>query len=320
MDILIFLLAGFYVGWNIGANDAANCIGTAVGSGILKYRKSIILVAIFAMLGAYLQGHYVMGTIGKGIVATVLPSLAILVALLSAGFFVTLATFFKIPVSTSQAVVGGVLGVGIGAFGFHSEYIQYEMLMKILLTWVLSPVLTMMLSLLLYTGLTYFLRRVKNVLLWNKILSMATILSACYLAYSLGANNVGNAVGPLLNMFPGRGQELSILGGIALAVGALTFGRRVTETVGKNITPLDITGAFSAQLIGGFGIHLFAMLGIPVSTSQAVVGAIIGVGLARGIKVISTRQIVQIVIGWIAAPTGAVIFSYTVYTLAKPLL
>lgn len=318
--LIIFLLAGSYVGWNIGANDAANCIGTSVGSGILKYKKAAILVAIFAMLGAYLQGHYVMETIGKGIVATELPSLAILVALLSAGFFVTLATFFRIPVSTSQAIVGGILGVGIGAFGFHSEYIQYEMLTKILLSWVLSPVLAMMLSLLLYTGLIYFLRRVKNVLLWNKMLSVATILSACYLAFSLGASNVGNAVGPLLNMYPDRGQELSILGGVALAVGSLTFGRRVTETVGKNIAPLDITGAFAAQLTGGFGIHFFAMLGIPVSTSQAVVGAISGVGLARGIKTVSTRQIVQIVIGWVAVPTAAATFSYIVYTLVKPLL
>jgi PiT family inorganic phosphate transporter len=116
MWALIFLFSGgFYVGWNIGANDAANCIGTSVGSGLISYRRAIYLVAIFAIIGAQLLGRNVMRTIGKGIVPEELPELAILVAMISAGLFVTLATFFKIPVSTSQAIVGGVAGVGLAA-------------------------------------------------------------------------------------------------------------------------------------------------------------------------------------------------------------
>ena len=109
MNVLIpLLLAGAYVGWNIGANDAGNCIGTTVGAGLLSYRKAIILVSVFVVLGAVLQGGSVMKPIGKVIVTSDLSSLAIITALLSSGFFVTLATFFKIPVSTSQAIVGGV--------------------------------------------------------------------------------------------------------------------------------------------------------------------------------------------------------------------
>ena len=95
---IFLLLAGLYVGWNIGANDTGNCIGTAVGCGIITFRAAMILVSIFAIAGACLQGHHVMNTIGKGIVTEELPVLAVCVAMLSAGLFVTLATFLRVPV------------------------------------------------------------------------------------------------------------------------------------------------------------------------------------------------------------------------------
>ncbi len=101
------LMAGVYVGWNIGANDTANCIGTVVGAELMPYRRAVALVAVFAILGAVLQGHYVVKTIGKGIVKENLSFLAVFIALVCSGFFVTLATFFKLPVSTSQSIVGG---------------------------------------------------------------------------------------------------------------------------------------------------------------------------------------------------------------------
>ena len=134
MEILIAIIlgaTGFYVGWNIGANDAANCIGTAVGARIISFRKAALLMAVFVTVGGVLQGHYVMKTVGKGIVISSstaymrihgepapeefsrffpddkLPDLSIFVALLSAGLFVSLATFSSLPVSTSQAIVGG---------------------------------------------------------------------------------------------------------------------------------------------------------------------------------------------------------------------
>jgi len=115
IGLIPLIIAGAYVGWNIGANDAGNCIGTTVGSGLLSYRRAILLVAGFAILGGLLQGGNVMHTIGKGIVTSDLPPLAILVALISGGLFVTLATVFKLPVSTSEAIVGGMLGIGLAA-------------------------------------------------------------------------------------------------------------------------------------------------------------------------------------------------------------
>lgn len=139
--------------------------------------------------------------------------------------------------------------------------------------------------------------------------------SGCYVSYSLGANDVGNAIGPLLIKYPDRGIYLALLGGIAMATGALTFGHRVTDTVGKSITPLDLYGALAAQGSAAFGVHLFSMLGIPVSTSQAIVGAVIGVGLTKGMRAVSKRKIIEIIVGWIITPSCAAIFAALMYRL-----
>lgn len=346
MDILlvaVLLAAAFYVGWNIGANDAANCIGTTVGARIISYRKAAILMSVFVILGGTLQGHHVMKTVGKGIVITEpavyeqhnaapvpeefielfpdnrLPDLAILVALISAGFFVTLATFTSTPVSTSQAIVGGVAGVGLGIVGAQASFFKLGVLLKILGAWVISPILTMILAFLMYLLLGRALRRARA-MFWSNVMGIAVLISAAYVSYSLGANDVGNAIGPLLNRFPDKGPHLAVLGGIAMAVGALTFGQRVTDTVGKSITPLDYTGALSAQLSAAFGVHLFSMMGIPVSTSQAVVGGVIGVGLTKGAQAVSTRKISTIFVGWILTPTCAAIFAAVMYRLLDYLL
>ena len=202
---LVLLIAGFYVGWNIGANDAANCIGTMVGARVLSFRKAALLMGLFVILGGVLQGHHVMKTVGKGIIVTSpdqyedvhgtaapdrlqnhfpegrLPDVAILVALVSAGLFVTVATFTKVPVSTSQAIVGGVAGVGIGIVGLDADYFKISVLMKILACWVISPVLSMALAFVAYRALSKVASRM-NPLIWSRSLSILVILAAAYVS------------------------------------------------------------------------------------------------------------------------------------------
>ncbi len=341
---IILTVAGFFVGWNIGANDAANCIGTTVGARIISFRKAAILMAIFVIIGGVLQGHHVMKTVGKGIVITStdaytklnnetppqemkeffpddkLPDLAIFVALMSAGLFVTLATFLSLPVSTSQSIVGGVAGTGLGIVGFQASFFKLKVLAKIFACWIISPILTMILAFGLYLAIGFALRGTKATYVWNKVLAVLVVGTACYVAYSLGANDVGNAIGPLLNKFPDKGLYLALLGGVAMGVGALTYGRKVTATVGKSITPLDLPAAFAAQLSAAFGVHLFSVLGIPVSTSQAIVGAVIGVGLTKGARAVSRQKIITIAVGWIVAPKSAAVFAAASYLILKRLL
>ncbi|MFT5498802.1 MAG: PiT family inorganic phosphate transporter [Kiritimatiellia bacterium] len=333
---IILLLAGFYVGWNIGANDAANCIGTTVGAGIISFRNAALLMGVCVIIGGVLQGHKVMKTVGKGIIITSeadyqqvnqrpapsematwfpsgnLPDHAIFAALISAGLFVTLATFSSIPVSTSQAIVGGVAGVGLGITFFDTTFLRMGVLLKILTCWVLSPVLTMFLAWTLYLCLTAMLKHARAIYA-DRVLGVLVLVSAGYVSYSLGANDVGNAIGPLLQKFPDHGWMLALLGGIAMAIGALTFGKRVVYTVGQGIVPLNLTGAFSAQMAAAIGVQVFSTLGIPVSTSQAIVGAVIGIGLTKGSQTVRVKTIGTIVTGWVATPICAAVFAAGIY-------
>ena len=139
------------------------------------------------------------------------------------------------------------------------------------------------------------------------------ILSGCYVAYSMGANNAGNAVGPIANLEIIHPRILVAIGGGALALGTITYGRKVADTVGKGITPLDLPGAFAAQISSALGIHFFSVLGIPVSTSSAIVGAVAGTGLVKGVRSISKRTLSTILTGWVLTPCFAGLSSFVVY-------
>jgi len=310
IGLVPLFLAGAYVGWNIGANDAGNCVGTTVGSGLLGYRRAALLVAGFALLGALLQGEEVMNTVGRGIATSELPSLAVFAAMLSAGIFVTVATLLRIPVSTSQAIVGGVAGVGLAV----GADLNASAIVRIVEVWVVCPILVGIMAVVIYLVSRSLLRRVGRRSVWQRLPSALLILSACYISFSLGANHVGTAMGPIINLEIDP-QWLTLLGGAALAVGVLTFGRRVTQTVGSGITPLDTVSAFSAQTAAALAVHFFSILGIPVSTSQSIVGAIIGVGILHGVRTVRARRIGGIAVGWVATPTAAGLFSYGLYRL-----
>lgn len=308
--INLILLGGIYVGWNVGANDTANCIGTVVGAGLIPYRKAVILVAVFAFLGAVFQGHHVMNTIGKGIVTEKLPYLAIFVVLICAGFFVTIATFFGVPVSTSQSMVGGVLGIGL-AIGASVDFSEVTTIVE---SWVVCPILTMCLSFAIVHLLGFIIRRLRyHLVLVRTMLGWLTLLSACYVAYAMGANNAGNAVGPIANLEIIHPRVLVAIGGGALAIGAITYGHKVADTIGKDITPLDFSGAFAAQISSAFGIHLFSIWGIPLSSSAAIVGAVAGVGLVKGVRSMRSKTILTIMVGWVLVPCFAGISSFLLY-------
>ena len=208
----MLLGAGSYVGWNIGANDTANCIGTTVGSGMVSFKKAALIIALFAFLGAMLQGHQVMRTIGRGIVREDLNIVAIFVALICSGLFVSLATFYKIPTSTSQAIVGAVVGIGLSV----GAKVDFSKLITIVESWVICPFLVMALAFGLSQLLRHILRRLRvGTLLLKNAMGWMAILSGCYVAYSVGANNVGNAVGPLANLGIFHPTLLLSFGGIA---------------------------------------------------------------------------------------------------------
>jgi len=314
--LIALLLASIYMGWNLGANDTANCVGTAVGSGIISYKRAVLLVAVAVVAGAVLEGGKVMNTMGKGIIIGHLADADILIALITGGLFVTFATLYSLPVSTTQAIVGSLVGVGVVNYGFSADKINFAKVGDIALSWVISPFLAAILAFFLYFIILKIQKRVRNIMLYNRVMYILVLVSVVYVSYSLGANNIGNVVGPIYNVFPHR-LLLQVIGALGIALGVITFSKGVVTTIGKSITPLDVGGAFSAQMSGAIGMHFFAMIGIPVSASQAVVGAVIGVGLVRGMHSVSMKKILEIIIGWVATPTVSAILAIIAYKIFR---
>lgn len=310
--MVLLLVAGFYLGWNIGANDSANCAGTSIGSRLIPHRSAMLWVGVFAIVGAWVGGGAVVETVGTGIVTEALPWKVIFIAMVSAGICVTLATWFRIPVSTSQAIVGGMTGIGWIA----GADVDLSKVITIVEVWVSSPILAAIFSFLLFHLLAYPLRAIRRIGTFDRVLHWLVVLSIGYAAFSLGANNVGNAVGPLANMGI-RSPGVALLGGVAMAVGALTYGHRVTGTVAHGVVPLDPLSAFTVQISLALVTHIFAIVGVPISLSQAVIGALIGIGIIKGERVLHRKRILSIILGWVVTPIAAGSLACVVYLVSS---
>ncbi|MBN1555797.1 MAG: inorganic phosphate transporter [Phycisphaerae bacterium] len=306
---MVSLAGGLYLGWALGANDAANVFGTAVATRILRFRTATILCAGAVILGALLQGESGIRTLSS-LSAQTQRTLA--VVSFSAAFTVTLMIFLRLPISTSQAIVGAITGAGLAT---HS--LAWGGLVKVVICWAIAPVGAMLIALIVYPLVTTFFRKVPmSMLLRDKLLWGGLVVVGCYGSYALGANNVANATG----IFSGRlgditDRQLAIMGGIAIAVGVLTFSRRMMLAVGKGVMPLEALTAFVAVLSMAVTVHALAMVGVPVSTSQAIIGAIFGVGLLRNRQNLRFGMLRNILIGWSLTPTVALILSAAGYAI-----
>lgn len=453
--LILILLAGFYTAWSIGANDVANAMGTSVGSGALTLQRAVLVAAVLEFAGAFFFGAHVSETVQSGIVRSeifsnqpILLVYGMLAALIATGAWLQLASYFGWPVSTTHAIVGGV--VGFGAIVGGLEAIYWENVIFIVTSWILSPVFGGILSFtifnvlrkkILYTdnpvaaakmfapimfffvatiltlimifkglqnieldlspfgavvisflvglaafGISYLcvnriqdisirlkthpygaevyteldkakrhlqqvqavcrgdaqyqvvnlleeinslsesLKQTQEVRVMSleytvveKIFGYLQIMSACLMAFSHGANDVANAIGPLSAAITvlTTGAILThavvptwtlALGGIGIVVGLATWGWRVIETIGRKITELTPTRGFAAEFGAATTILIASRLGLPISTTHTLVGAVIGVGLARGIGALDLTLTRDIVISWIVTvPVSAVI-------------
>lgn len=307
-------MGGLYLGWGIGANDSANIFGTAVATNSIKYRTAIILVAVFAFLGAVISGPGLYDDMSLG--NAELSEGHALAATFAAGTAVMIVTIIGIPASTSQAAIGGMMGIAILTSGFGAA--DWPLFGKMLVCWVATPIGGAIFGYLLYRIVEPLMNKmVQNPQTRNRLISALIIVSGSYGAYALGANNVvvTTAMYYHAGMFGEIGLDQSkliaaALGGLAISIGALTYSRNVMETVGKKITVLDPLAALLAVLAHSITLQIFTFLNVPVSSSQAIVGGVIGVGLVKGMKTISTKQLVRIFIGWLATPICSGVVAY----------
>lgn len=333
VSVIFFLSSGLFLGWTLGANDAANIWGTAVGTRMVSFKKAALLCGIFVTLGAVLSGYGAsegLGALGR---INALPG-AFTVAL-AAGLSVFWMTRLALPVSVTHAIVGAIIGWSL----FSNNPVDYSALQKILWTWLYSPLLTAIFSALFFFLIRTFLRKRHFHLLrvdaWTRG-AMLTI--GAFGSFSLGANNIGNVIGVFLpsnpfqnldifNLFTISGTHILLfLGGLAISVGVFMYSKKVMMTVGVKIFPLSPLDAlvvifssalvlflFASQELNAFltsvGLPAFPL--IPVSSSQSVVGGVLGIAIAKGAwRNISVKTIGRILMSWIASPTIAGLTAY----------
>ncbi len=329
--LLFYLSSGLFLGWSLGANDAANVFGTAVGSKMVRFKTAAIIASLFVILGAVISGAGASHTLGKlGAVNALGGSFMVALA---AGYSVYVMTKYELPVSTSQAIVGAIVG-----WNFFSGYVtDYKILSKIVSTWVICPVLSAVFAAILYLILRAVFNNMKiHLLKIDSFTRIGLIFVGAFGSYSLGANNIANVMGVFVPSVPFReidlgfmvlsgAQQLFLIGGIAISFGIFTYSYKVMKTVGGELLKLSPQAAlvvvlaeamvlfvFASQSLSDFvkSLGLPAIPLVPVSSSQAVVGAIIGIGLVRGWRNIRFNVMGKIAVGWIATPIVACLLSF----------
>lgn len=301
------LLPALFMGWALGANDAANVCGLAITTGALRYWRALILTSLFVTLGAFLSGAKGMGTYSA--LATHGLGGAFVVAL-AAGLTVTAMTWRGLPVSTSQAAVGAIVGVALAA----GKPVDWGVFGRIALSWVSSPLGALAIAFLLQMALSSLLPRLPLGLeVLDRVARLGLLFISVWGAYALGANNVANVVG----VFVGAGllpaDLAGLVGGAAIALGVLTYSRPVIETVGQKLVQVGTWPALVALVAQAAILQIFTAVGVPVSSSQAVVGAVVGVGLTKGVAAVNLRRVGGIVAGWVLTPTAAGVLGFLLW-------
>jgi PiT family inorganic phosphate transporter len=296
------LLGGVFLGWSLGANDASNVFGSAVATKMLKFWTAAALASVFVLLGALLQGQAGIETL-KGLTQFTLEQAV--VSSIAAASTVTIMTILGLPVSTSQAVVGAILGIGI-----LNQQLNLAGLGKVVACWFGTPVGAAVIAVVIYKVLAAFYNNLKiNLFQSDIMIRLLMIIAGSYGAYALGANNVANVTA----VFVGAGHlsvfSAALIGGLSIGLGILTLSKRVMETVGKKLVRLDPFSALVVLLAQSITVHIYTFIGVPVSTSQAVIGAVLGVGIVKGISTVSGRTLVNILIAWLLTPAIAGFFA-----------
>jgi inorganic phosphate transporter, PiT family len=321
--ILLFLTSGLFLGWSLGANDAANIFGSAVGSKLVSFRKAAIIASVFVILGAVIQGAGASGTLGKlGAVNAIGGSFTVALA---AAVTVYLMTKFALPVSTTQAIVGAIIGWNF----FTGNHTDSKTLTQIITTWISGPVLGAVFAIILFIIVKAIKKNSSmHLIRFESLIRTGLIIVGAFGAYSLGANNIANVMGVFIPSFNLRelnlelislssAQQLFLLGGLSIAAGILTYSKKVIETVGSNIVELSSEAAFVVVLALSIVLFIFSSSGlssifvrfglppipmVPVSSSQVIIGCVIGIGLYKGARNINFRILGEISAGWIATP------------------
>ena len=419
---IINLIICFYAAWSIGANDVANAFGTSVGSGAITLRNAVIIAAIFEFAGAFFVGSKVSSTISNGLIDLSalagkenLIVLGMLCCLMATSIWNHFATTMGLPVSTTHAIIGALVGFGLVAVENPRINMHWDKIGEVALSWIVSPVAGAIIAIIMYylvvipiyraedslkklksyfpwlmslvafiIALSMFWKGLKYLgldklpihfillfslacagIVWtiayvirtklgkyNKsdvfvedehkygneirkvesIFGLLQIATACYMSFAHGANDVGNAIGPLVTVWnvvhklPLSAAEANVnplilvIGGIGIVVGLATLGYKVIATIGKDITGITPSRGFCAEFGCATSVLVCSKMGLPVSTTHAIVGAVVGIGLVRGIGALKLDIVKNIFSSWLYTLPVSAGLTMLMFTTLKVIL
>jgi len=336
--IFLFLTSGLFLGWTLGANDASNVFGSAVGSRMVSFTRAAVIASVFVILGAVLQGSGAADTLGR--LGSVNAMGGAFTVALAAGLTVYAMTRAGLPVSTTQAIVGAIIGWNF----FTNNAVETRALTQIVTTWITGPVLGALFAYGLYHLVKVMRRKITvHLIRYESWLRRGLMIAGAFGAYSLGANNIANVMGVFVPSIPlepvdfgiftlSGAQQLFFLGAIAIAVGVLTYSKKVMETVGNNLLELSSEAAFVVVLSQALVLFIFsssALSGllvriglppiplVPVSSTQVVVGSVLGIGLYKGVSNINLKVLGSIASGWVTTPVAAGVLAFLLLFFVK---
>jgi len=329
--ILFFLTSGLFLGWSLGANDASHIFGSAVGSKMVTFRKAAIVASVFFILGAVIQGSGTSNTLSKlGAVDAIGGSFTLALA---AAITIYMMTKFALPISTTQAIVGAIIGWNFFT-GNHTDSATLE---KIVISWIAGPFIGAVFAVVLYIAVKKFKNAARiHLIRFESYIKTGLIVVGAFGAYSLGANNIANVMGVFVPAFHlkdldlwiftlNSSQQLLLLGGLAVAAGIITYSWKVMETIGNNILELSSEAALVVVLAQSLVLFIFSSTGlsnlsvriglppipmVPVSSSQVIVGCILGIGLYKGARNINFKVLGEIGLGWIISPVASGLLTF----------
>ena len=304
-----------------GFNDSANSVATVIGTRVLKPLQAVSLSAAMNFVGPFIFGVAVATTIAKGIVSPDDITVYMIIGGLAGAIgWSSLCTYFGLPISNSHSLVGGIMGAGIAG----GATLVYGGLTKIFAGIVIAPIGGIIVGFLL-TGLiiTIFANRRPAVV--NKTFGRLQIISSAWFALTHGANDGQKTMGIIVlilfsaGLIPELEMPIWVIFAAATAMGLGTFfgGYKVIKTLGVKVTKLKPYQGFAAETGGGLMLAIFAVFGIPASTTHAITGTIMGAGASRRFRAVRWSVGRQIVFAWIITIPGSALmaigFTYLIH-------
>jgi len=306
-----------------GFNDSANSVATVIGTRVLKPLHAVALSAAANFIGPFVFGVAVATTIAKGIVSPdEITVYMIIGGLAGAIAWSSLCTYFGLPISNSHSLIGGIMGAGIIGLGF--EQLVYGGLAKVFAGIIIAPIGGIIFGMVL-VGIIIAVFAKRRPAVVNRTFGRLSIISSAWLALTHGANDGQKTMGIIVlilfsaDLISEIHMPLWVIFAAASAMGLGTFfgGYKVIKTLGLKITRLKPYQGFAAQTGGGVMLAIFAILGIPASTTHAITGSVMGAGAARRIRAVRWRVSRQIIFSWVITIPGAaglaIAFTYIIH-------